>query len=482
MDGEKVEFFNQSTKMKISGLPKRLSFLDAAFLYLEKKECPMNIGAASIFEGKLTHEELTRYIEERLHLVPRYLQKVSPDPFNIAHPEWEFDPNFDIKNHIIKVKQNKPFRLKDLAKLSGQIMSELMDRNKPLWELYVVENFEGGCSAMIAKVHHCMADGISGVDLMKVLFEMTPQAQKPPQRDEMYIEAPKPKEPAEKFFDSLLHTFQETMTKIIEFQGGLLYMAKVFSRPDTIQSLPQIAELIPAVTAPPPILPFNAECSGQRRLAWTEFSFTEARKIRNFLGGTVNDVVLTALTKAVSDYTKLHGQKVKDNFVRFMVPVNLRQKEQRGSLGNLISFLPVEIPLDIENLTELFKYVNQKMNRMKETHIAEGLMLLGAMYAMIPAPIQAALCAVAKLPFPPFNMVATNVPGPQIPLYLAGKKMIKQYPYVPVGYKLGLGCAILSYNQTLYFGLSSDAKAMKDVEKFKQFLEKALIDLSKLVD
>ncbi len=444
----------------------------------------MNIGAACIFEGKLTHEELTRYIEERLHLVPRYLQKISPDPFNLAHPEWEFDRNFNIKNHIIKIKQNKPFKLKDLVKLSGEIMSELMDRNKPLWELYVIENFEGGNSAMIAKVHHCMADGISGVDLMKVLFEMTPHASALPQKDESagskLFEASKPKEPIEKLFDSFLHTVRETMTKMIEFQGGLLYMATIFSRPDTIKSLPQIAELIPAVTAPPPILPFNAECSGQRRLAWTEFSFTEARKIRNFLGGTVNDVVLTALTKAVSDYTKFHGQKVKNNFVRYMVPVSLRQKDQHGSLGNLISFLPVEIPLDIEDPIKLFKYINGKMSKMKETHMAEGLMLVGAMYAMIPAPIQAALCATANLPFPPFNMVATNVPGPQIPLYLAGKKMIKQYPYVPVGYKLGLGCAILSYNQTLYFGLSSDAKAMNDVEKFKEFLDHALIGLSKI--
>jgi diacylglycerol O-acyltransferase len=468
--------------MKTSKLPKRLSFLDAAFLYLERKECPMNIGAAHIFEGKLTYDELVRYIESRLSLVPRYLQRVSPDPFNLAHPEWEFDPNFNIKNHIFKIKQNGTFKLKDLANLSGQIMSELMDRSKPLWELYVIEDFEDGNSAMIAKVHHCMADGISGVDLMKVLFEVTPETSENPSKGELPIELPKQKDLAEKLFESLFYTIQGTMTKMIEFQGGLLYMATVLSKPDTIQSLPQIAELIPAVTAPPPILPFNAECSGKRRLAWTEFSFTSARKIRNSLGGTVNDVVLTALTKAVSDYTKLHGYKIKDNFVRFMVPVSLRQKDQRGSLGNLISFLPVEIPLDIENLAELFIYVNQKMSRMKETHMAEILMLLGAMYAMTPAPIQAALCAAANIPFPPFNMVATNVPGPQIPLYLAGKKMLKQFPYVPVGYKLGLGCAILSYNQTLYFGISSDAKAMKDVERFKKLLEKALIDLNKLAE
>ncbi|MCS6873591.1 MAG: wax ester/triacylglycerol synthase family O-acyltransferase [Pyrinomonadaceae bacterium] len=452
-------------------LRKYLSTLDAAFLYLERKECPMNIGAACIFEGKLTYDSLLKHIEDRLPLVPRYLQKLSPDPFNITHPSWELDRKFSIKKHVIKVKQKKTFNKKDLENFMGKLMSELMDRSKPLWELYLIEDFEGGGSAIIAKIHHCMADGISGIDIMKVMFDVTAKAEKPETQ-------PIPDEPqkdlTEKLLDSFFNTLQEEAKNFLALQGGIFYLLSSFTKPELINSLPEIAELIPAISSPPFILPFNRECSGERRLAWTEFSFKDARKIRDRLGGTVNDVVLTALTKSVSEYTKLHKQSVKDKFVRFMVPVSLRQKEERGSLGNLISFLPVEIPIDIEETDEIFRYVNRKMNLMKNAHIAETLMLFGAAYGMLPPPIQAAIGAIVDLPFPPFNMVATNVPGPQIPLYLAGRKMVEQYPYVPVGYRLGLGCAILSYDKKLYFGLSSDKQAMPDVEKFKQILDDTL--------
>jgi NRPS condensation-like uncharacterized protein len=228
-------------------------------------------------------------------------------------------------------------------------------------------------------------------------------------------------------------------------------------------------------------LPFNGECSGERKLAWSEFSFTDARLIKNVLGGSVNDVVLTLLSEAVARYSKTYNIDLTDRIVRFMVPVSLRQKEQRGSMGNLISILPVEIPLDIEELPKRFEFVHQKTALMKETKLAESLLTLGAMYSMIPAPLQSVIGQIAEAPLPPFNMVATNVPGPQIPLYLVGQKMLKHYPYVPVGYGLGLGCAIFSYNRDLYFGLSSDAKAMSDVGKFKEILDDTFADLKAVV-
>ncbi len=291
---------------------------------------------------------------------------------------------------------------------------------------------------MISKVHHCMVDGISGVDLIKILFDITPEGRPAPPKPE-----PKPAEPkldpTRAFLDSLLGTMQEGISRFMEMQAGMLYLTQAFLNPQTIEKLPHIAGVLPAVTAPPPLLPFNGECSGERRLAWSEFSFTEARKIKNVLGGTVNDVVLTILSEAVSRYVKMHKQSVDGRVVRFMVPVSLRQKEQRGALGNLISILPVEIPLDIDTLPDRFKHVNDRTALMKEAKLAEGLGMVGAVYGMIPAPLQSVICAIADTPIPPFNMVATNVPGPQIPLYLVGKKLIAQYPYVPVGYGLGLG-------------------------------------------
>ena len=440
----------------------------------------MHIGSTSIFESRLDVEAIRKHIEDRLHLIPRYLQKIVPDPFNIAHPTWEYDESFDINNHIIEIKRKKKLSVKDLTQLAGKIMTKCLDRDKPLWELHIVNNLAGGQSALVAKVHHCMADGISGVDLIKIIFDISPE---PTPVLKQEIEKPKREtDPTRMFFDSLLGSMQEGMNRLLEAQGGLMYVTSTLAKPEAAESIPHLTKVLPAITTPAPILPFNGECSGERRLAWSELSYAEARAIRTVLNGTVNDVVLTVLSEAVARYTKFHGQEIKDQIVRFMVPVSLRQKEQRGALGNIISILPVEIPLDIEDLTERFKFVNQKTGVMKSAKLAESLLTLGALFSMIPASVQSAFGAIANLPFAPFNMVATNVPGPQIPLYMCGVKMTKYYPYVPIGYRLGLGCAILSYNQTLYFGLSSDAKAMKDVEKFNEILQEVFADLKETVE
>ncbi len=461
-------------------LNRRLSSLDATFLYLEKKECPLHIGSTSVFEGKISLKDLTKHIEDRLHLIPRYQQKVVPDPFNIAHPTWEYDEDFDIKNHIIEIKSKKKLTHQDLVRIAGEKMTDLMDRNKPLWELFVINNLEDGKAAMIAKVHHCMVDGISGVDLIKIMFDISPEGTPVPPKPEQQPRPPK-LDSTRQFFDSLLGSMEEGMNRFMEMQAGMLYLTSSLVNPKTAEKLPHIAGVLPAVTTPAPLLPFNGTCSGERKLAWSEFSFTDARLIKNVLGGSVNDVVLTVLSEAVSRYAKLHKVDVNERIVRFMVPVSLRQKEKRGSLGNLISILPVEIPLDIDDLPIRFKHVNQKTALMKETKLAEGFLTVGAMYSMMPAPLQSVIGQLADLPFPPFNMVATNVPGPQIPLYLVGQKMLKHYPYVPVGYGLGLGCAIFSYNKDLYFGLSSDAQAMSDVEDFKKILDETFADLKAVV-
>jgi WS/DGAT/MGAT family acyltransferase len=463
-------------------LNHRLSSLDATFLYLEKKECPLHIGSTSVFEGRIPLRDVQKHIADRLHLIPRYRQKVVPDPFNIAHPTWEFDEKFDIENHIFEIRSSKKITFEDLTRIAGEKMSEVMDRDKPLWEIFIINDLEDGKSALIAKVHHCMVDGISGVDLIKILFDISPNPEPPPPPP---AEEEKPKAPKQDatraFFDSLLGTVEEGMNRFMEVQAGMLYLTSSLADPKTAEKLPHLAGVLPAAVTPAPVLPFNGECSGERRLAWSEFSFTDARLIKNVLNGTVNDVVLTVLSEAVSRYTKFHQVELEEKIVRFMVPVSLRQKNQRGALGNLISILPVEIPLDIKDLPERFSFVHNKTALMKETKLAESLLTVGAMYSVMPAPLQSVLGQIADTPFPTFNMVATNVPGPQIPLYLVGQKMLKHYPYVPVGYRLGLGCAIFSYNRDLYFGLSSDAKAMSDVDKFKEILDETFADLKELV-
>jgi diacylglycerol O-acyltransferase len=458
-------------------LNRRLTTLDSVFLYLEKPESPLHIGGTSIFDGNISYDEVVKHIDDRLHLVPRYLQKVVPDPFSLGHPTWETEENFDIKQHIFKIENKKAITQDELMATAGKVLTGVMDRSKPLWEIHIVENVEGGRSAMISKIHHCMVDGISGVDLMKILFDISPKPSPPPPKPEPKSK-PAKKDATQVFFDSLLGSMQEGMNRFVELQQGLLQLTQTFvQNPQMIGAIPLMAENLPSATTPAPFLPFNKNCGGERILAWTEFSFAEARAIRGNLSGSVNDVVLTILVMAIARYSEMHSVKTKNNFVRFMVPVSLRQKEQRGALGNLISLLPVEIPLDIKDPAKLFKHVNHQTGLMKATQIASGLGMVGAMYGMMPAPVQSALGAILNSPFPVFNTVATNVPGPQVPMYMTGKRMIAQYPFVPIGYNLGMGTAIFSYDQKLFFGIGADTLAMADVDKFREILDECFVEL-----
>jgi len=457
-------------------LNHRLTSMDASFLYFEKKEAPMHIGSVSVFDGEIPFDRFVAMVNSKMHSLPRYQQVAVPDPFGIGHPTWEFDDDFDINRHIFKLQLDAPGGEAELVNLAGRLFSPMMDRKKPLWDIYLVYGLEGKRTAMIARVHHCMVDGVSGVDLLKIILDISPEIPKiatPPER------TPQPPRPdaTRRFFDTLLGNMQEGMNRWMEFQTGLLNLSQSFIDDRTRQSMQETSGLIPELALPVSLMPFNKQCSGDRKLVWSTFSFAEARAIRGALGGTVNDVVLTTLSGAVSRYVALHNQKTKGRKLRVMVPVSLRREDQRGALGNLVSMLPVEIPLDLKDPVERFRYVNRKTAAMKSGRVAEGLNLFSALMGILPAPVHAFAGALAATPIPAFNMVSTNVPGPQVPLYAMGKRMIAYYPYVPVGYAIGCGCAIMSYDQNLYFGLTSDTQAMPDVERLKEALEQSFIEL-----
>ena len=461
-----------------SSLNRRLTSMDASFLYFEKPEAPMHIGSVSVFEGEIPFAEFVGNVQSKIHLLPRYQQKVIPDPFTIGHPTWEFDPNFDIRNHIFHLQLEAPGTEEELSELSSRLMATMMNREKPLWDVYIVHGLEGGNSAMIARVHHCMVDGVSGVDLLKIVLDMTPKPSPPPPPPKEKIPYQRP-DPMRGFFDSLLETAQEGMNRWMEFQRGLLNLAETLSKDDSQSRWMNLQNSLPALARPVSLLPFNKQCKGVKKHVWNRFSFAEARAIRSALGGTVNDVVLTVLSGAVSRYAELHNQQIAGRNLRVMVPVSLRREDQQGALGNLVSLMPVEIPLDIKDPIERMRYISQKTGEMKSAKVAEGINLFTALMSTMPAPVQAFVGSIAATPIPPFNMVCTNVPGPQIPLYAAGKRMIHYYPYVPVGYAIGAGCAIMSYDQNLYFGLTSDVNAMPDVEKLRDFLYQSFDELRK---
>jgi diacylglycerol O-acyltransferase len=400
-----------------------------------------------------------------------------PDPFNLGHPLWEFDPNFDIKNHILRIQIDPPGSEEQLIEIAGRVFTPMMDRNKPLWDIHLVYGLEGNRTAMIARVHHCMVDGVSGVDLLKIVLDISPDVRPAPKR-ESATPPPRP-DATRRFFDALLGGMQEGMNRWMEFQTGLLNLAQSMTSEETRGAMPAVTRLLPTLASPAHLLPFNRPCSGQRKFVWSTFSFAEARAIRAALEGTVNDVVLTVLSGAVSRYVEMHGQQIAGRNLRVMVPVSLRREEQRGALGNLVSLLPVEIPLDLRDPLERFRHINDKTLTLKHAQVAKGINVLSALMGILPASVQALVGAMANTPLPAFNMVSTNVPGPQVPLYAMGKRMTAYYPYVPVGYAVGCGCAIMSYDQKLYFGLTSDVEAMPDVESLKEFLEESFVELRK---
>lgn len=457
-------------------LNQRLTSMDASFLYFEKKEAPLHIGGIHVFDGEIPFESFREMVAAKLPMLPRYHQKVIPAPFNVGHPTWEFDPDFNINRHIFHLQVEAPGTLNELRLLAERVLMGMLDRGKPLWEIYVISGMDGNRSALVSKVHHAMVDGISGVDLMKVMFDMSPNP-KPTPKLEALVAPARSADMTRSFIDGVLGAAEERMNSWNEFQKGLLNMTQTFLKEPTRPLNQTSTNVMSSMAAPVTLMPWNKANSGEQRLGWTEFSFAEARAIRAAIGGTVNDVVLTVLSGAAARYLELHNAKTSGRNLRVMVPVSMRREDQRGALGNLVSVLPVELPLDIKDPLERYSQLSKKTGVLKGAGIAEGINLMTALMGTVPASLQAFVGTLTSTPVPPFNIVCTNVPGPQIPLYVLGQRMTHSYPYIPIGFAVGVSMGILSYDQKLFIGVSGDKNGMPDVDRFMAFLNEAFAEL-----
>jgi diacylglycerol O-acyltransferase len=453
----------------------RLSAEDAVFYYLETKDMPLHIAAVLIFDGPLPLDGCLELVRSKLPQLPRYRQRIVVPPFNIGHPTWELDPNFNLRNHIRSVRLRRGTEA-ELQRLVGKTLSAMMDRRKPLWDLTLVDGLKGGRGAMIVRLHHCMADGIAGIDFVSLLLDAAPQ---PDSHPEPAAEAPPPRDAESSLVDAVLSSYTEILERILSVQAAALNIAESL----VLQPLPalnQLARLVPDLLTPVERLPFNRPCAGARKLVWTEVSMAEVKAIREVYGAKLNDVVLTVVAAAVRSYTRLHHKPVKNRRVRMMVPVNIRGRDTNGEsqLGNRISMIPVNVPLDVADPVELLKIVRETTLALKCASVAEFISLAGNWVGMMPAPLQAVLGPYGShLPHPPFNMVTTNVPGPQFPLYGLGRKVLSVYPYVPIGAQMGLNVAIESYNGTLYFGFTGSVVAVPDVDIVPRLLDQAFAEL-----
>jgi diacylglycerol O-acyltransferase / wax synthase len=454
----------------------RLSWGDTVFLNLEREGMPLNVASVCVFEGEISFADYTQFVESKLPLLPRYLKRVVGAPFNIGLPSWEYDPTFDIRNHVreLTLKRGSDAELKTLA---GKMFGKVMDRQHPLWDLTLVHGLKDNRTAVIFRLHHCLADGIAGVGILNVLLDASPDAPRLPKR-KLQLQVPPPRDPLAALLGGFVDSYSDFVQRILSALADLLSMAERAAANGGSLPGDEVCRLLPEITAFTERLRFNVPYRGPQKFAWADLPLADVKDIRHTFGTSVNDVILALVTATIRRYSELHGDLVKGRLFRMMVPVNLRGSDSAGELGNRISLVPVTIPLDIRNPRKLLAAVHKRTEFLKGIHAAELVSLTGGLIGMFPTALQAAIGPIAsQLPITPFNLVCTNVPGPQYPLYLLGHKMVRCYPYVPIGGEMALNCAILSYDGRLYFGFSGDVHAAPDLRRLEGLLLASFTEL-----
>jgi len=448
-----------------------LSAADAAFLYLERKDIPLHIASVCIFDGPIPFKQFVANIKSKLPLVPLYKKIPVVPAWSLEFPTWREDPDFDVRRHIFQVTLDSPGGEAELEALAAKLLSQVLDRNKPLWEMHVVDGLKDGRGAIIWRVHHSLCDGVSAADLMTKILDTTAEASL--KRRRVRIPSSRPKAAESDFVKGLSAAVTTALGSLVMLETSLLDFAQGVLGGQDRGALKGLMDILPEYAVSVERLPFNKPCTGTRKFCWAQMSMADVKAVREEEGGTVNDVVLAVLARALARYVKLHGESVVKRFVRVICPVNLRPAEQNGNLGNQISFLPRALPLDVRGPVEMLHAVAQRTEMLKKSGVLGLVGLAAKWFVTVPPPIQALFWRNIPdfiLPLPLFNMICTNVMGSSVPLYAAGRKMIAAYPQVPTGYDLGIGVAVHSYDGRLFFGLIADTEAAPDVNRFRDFL------------
>ena len=487
-----------SRKSDVEQESDRLSGGDALFLHLEREGMPLNVASVSIFEGVIPLEPCIRFIEFKLPLIPRYRQRVVIPPFNIGLPAWEYDPAFDTHNHVheITLRHGTEAELKGVA---GKVLSTVLDRRRPLWDFTIVRGLKGNRTAIITRMHHCLADGLAGVALLNALMDTTPKVPRLPKR-KLPLPTSNPKNPSALLFDGLVTSSFSVVQRILSAQMELLNVVeRVLAaggngsvenshlHPGNVPasrmpSLEELTRFMPEVTSSTQRLPFNVICYGPQKYSWAEIPLAEIKAVKNAFGATINDVVLTIMTATIRRYVEMQGVRVRGRLLRFGVPVNIRRKGGADAthLGNQITFIPVTIPLDIRSPRKLLTAIRERVAFLKSAHVAELVGLAGSVLGAIPMAAQVIAGAVAnELPLGLCNLVCTNVPGPEVPLYLMSHKLLRCYPYVPIGGDLGLNSAVLTYDGIAHFGFSGNVHAAPKLACLDAYLKTSFAELKK---
>jgi len=464
--------------MSSKALNRRLTTLDATFLYTEKPTQPMHVGGCMVYEGHVSRDVLVDALERRLHLLPRYRQRVVFPPFAMAHPTWEDDAAFDMRNHVEELTLPPPGDDRALSEAGGRAFAGMLDREHPLWKLIVINGRADGNTAVVWKVHHAMIDGVSGVDLTMVLHDLKPDAPPPDPPASPWQPRPIP-DPLTLLQDAVRDRLTEAAQTMTDDAFRLLRPTELEAR--LRQLMGAVGSSAPNVLRPAPRVPFNAPISADRRFGWAEFSFGEFRRIKSILGGTVNDVVLTVIAGGIGRYLRALGLPTEGVEVRAMCPVSMRRPDERGALGNLVSMIFAPLYVGVLDPVERLAAERSAMTRLKDQDQAGGLYEVTHLMDRIPPAVQSVAGQLA-VPNTLLNTVSTNVPGPQIPLYLSGHRLIGWCPLIPLASEVGLVNAILTYDQRLTIGVTVDPGLVPDVWLYVECLKAAFAEMLSAAD
>jgi WS/DGAT/MGAT family acyltransferase len=452
----------------------RLTSIDASFLHQEGATSHMHIGAVLTFEGPPpAFEEFLDHIRGRLHLVPRYRQKLVTPPLETGRPLWADDPSFNLEYHVRHAALPPPGTEEQLLRLAARIASQQLDRAKPLWENWLIEGLEDGRFALISKTHHALVDGIAGVDLATVLFDAEPAPAASPADLEPWQPSREPS-PAE----LVLAGARGVASLATDLVGRALSATR--SPAATVSRLRDAAEgvgeIVWAGLNPAPETPLNVEIGPHRRFVVVRQQLDDYRRVKNALGGTVNDVVLTVVSGSLARWLRSRGIRTEGLEMRALVPVSVRVQGDRGTLGNKLAVMRGPLPVYINDPLARLRFVKKAMDGLKESKQAVGAATLAAVNNLAPPTI---LAQASRLNFSTrlFNLIVTNIPGPQVPLYLLGRKLEDLFPvaFLPAGHALAI--AIMSYNGRIEYGLLGDYEALPDIDVIGAGLDAALGEL-----
>ena len=450
-----------------------MSPLDASFLHIENAVTHMHIGSVGIFEGPAPGpDEVPAAIGAHLPLVPRYRQKVQFVPLALGRPAWIDDPHFNLEYHVRRTALPSPGGDQELRNLVGRVMSQQLDRAKPLWELWVAEGLDEGRWALISKTHHCMVDGVSGTDLMSVLLDTEREGRAP--TPDSWQPEPQPgsvKLVAHALANRAASPKEGVRTALAVARGPRRAANQLVDIARGTSSLTRLARV-------PPQTSLNGPIGPHRRWDWARARLADVKQIREQHGGTINDVFLAAITVGFRELLQARGEPTEGHVIRTLVPVSVRGLQDRGSYNNKVSAMFAELPIAIEDPVQRLNSVHEQMDELKRSGQAVAAETLTELGGFAPAMLLALAGRVgSRLPQRSVNTVTTNVPGPQRPLYLAGRRMLEAFPFVPLGGSVRIGIAIFSYDGNISFGVTGDRDTAPDIGVLCYGIERGLAEL-----